>query len=270
MTENNGVFSILIRKGDAIPGITDSTNPDFTGKVFSSPNSTGNCKTRNGLYAFEGIIMNADGTAITSPAPATFVGVRTADGTLRTICKQTDPVPGLDGWVFTSLSGSTSICASDNGSVVFNAPMANATLGESGSALMAWDLAGGLRVLAKASSGTTPTGDTTFTGTPCNQITLIGSTGNNGDGGGSGFSSNGWLAIRAGDTANGLYAIARIKVGPTGNPCPADINGSGAVDAADLAGLLAGWGTSSPDLNADGTVNAADLAALLTAWGACQ
>ena len=270
MTENNGVFSILIRKGDAIPGITDSTNPDFTGKVFSSPNSTGNCKTRNGLYAFEGIIMNADGTAITSPAPATFVGVRTADGTLRTICKQTDPVPGLDGWVFTSLSGSTSICASDNGSVVFNAPMANATLGESGSALMAWDLAGGLRVLAKASSGTTPTGDTTFTGTPCNQITLIGSTGNNGDGGGTGFSSNGWLAIRAGDTANGLYAIARIKVGPTGNPCPADINGSGAVDAADLAGLLAGWGTSSPDLNADGTVNAADLAALLTAWGACQ
>lgn len=274
MTENNGVFSILIRKGDAIPGITDSTNPDFTGKVFSSPNSTGNCKTRNGLYAFEGIIMNADGTAITSPAPSTFVGVRKPDGTLVTLCKQTDPVPGLDGWVFNSLNGSTSICASDNGSVVFSGPMINATLGETGNAIMAWDEAGGLRVLAKASSTSAapsvPTGDTNFTGTPCNQLSLIGSTGNNGDGGGTGFSSNGWLALRAGDTVNGLYAIARIKVGPTGNPCPADINGSGAVDAADLAGLLAGWGTSSPDLNADGTVNAADLAALLTAWGACQ
>ena len=273
MTERNGVYSILLRKGDAIPGITDSTNPDFNGKVFSSPNSTGNCKTRNGLYAFEGIIMNADGTGITSPAPATFVGVRKPDGTVITICKQTDPVPGLAGWVFNSLNGSTSICASDNGSIVFSGSMSNATLNESGSAILAWDEAGGLRVLAKASSQNaspfSPTGDTTFTGTPCNQLTLIGSTGNNGDGGGTGFSSNGWLALRAGDTATGLYAIARIKVGPNGNPCPADVNGSGTVDAADLAGLLAGWGTSSPDLNGDGTVNAADLAALLTAWGAC-
>lgn len=274
MSELNGVFSILLRKGDSIPGITDSSNLDFAGKVFSTPNSTGNCMTRNGLYAFEGILMNADGTAIVTPSPSSFIGVRKADGTVVTICRQTDPVPGLDGWVFNALSGSSSICASDNGSIVFSGSMSNAGLGESGSAIMAWDEASGLRVLAKASALVatpfTPTGDSNFTGTPCNQLSLIGSTGNNGDGGGTGFSSNGWLALRAADTANGRYAIARIKVGPTANPCPADVNASGTVDAADLAALLAGWGTASPDLDGDGSVNAADLAALLTAWGACQ
>jgi hypothetical protein len=274
MSESNGVFSILLRKGDAIPGITDSASPDFNGKVFSSPNSTGNCMTRNGLYAFEGILMNADGSAIVSPSPAQFIGVRKPDGTVRSICRQTDPVPGLDGWVFGNLNGATSICASDNGAIVFNALMSNATLNETGNALLAWDEAGGLRLLAKSSSqGASPfapTGDTTFTGTPCNQISLVGSTGNNGDGGGTGFSSNGWLVVRAADTANGLYAIARIKIGSDAIPCPADTNADGTVNAADLAGVLAGWGTSSPDLNADGTVNAADLAVLLTAWGDCQ
>jgi uncharacterized membrane protein len=54
-------------------------------------------------------------------------------------------------------------------------------------------------------------------------------------------------------------------------PCPSDVNGSGTVDAADLATLLGGWGGANPtlDLNQDGVVNAADLAAVLSAWGAC-
>ena len=275
MTETNGVFQILIRKGDAFPGITDSTNPDFNGKVFSTVNSTGNVRARNGMYAFEGILMNSDGTAIVSPAPATFVGVRKADGTLITVCRQTDPVPGLAGWVFGSLNGSTSICAADNGTIVFKGNIANATLAESGSALLAWDEAGGLRVLAKATSQDvspfTPTGDTIFTGTPCNQITLIGSTGNNGDGGGTGISATGWLTLSAADTAGARYAIARIKVGSTSSPCPSDLNADGAVNAADLATMLGNWGNAGTgDLNGDGTVNAADLAALLGAWGPCQ
>jgi hypothetical protein len=141
--------------------------------------------------------------------------------------------------------------------------------------VFAWDEAGGLRLLAKAStSDVAPfgaTGDTTFTGTPCNQITLIGSTGNNGDGGGTGISSNGWLAVSASDSTGGRYALARIKVGTTANPCPSDLNSDGSVNAADLATLLGNWGGSGTgDLNADGTVNAADLAALLGAWGPCQ
>ncbi len=48
---------------------------------------------------------------------------------------------------------------------------------------------------------------------------------------------------------------------------PADLNGDGSVNAADLAVLLGAWGSSGPgDLNGDGVVNAADLASLLGAW----
>jgi hypothetical protein len=47
-----------------------------------------------------------------------------------------------------------------------------------------------------------------------------------------------------------------------------DLNGNGAVDAADLTILLGNWGGSGlGDLNGDGTVGAADLTALLNAWG---
>lgn len=54
-----------------------------------------------------------------------------------------------------------------------------------------------------------------------------------------------------------------------GNPCPADLDGSGEVNAADLAALLGSWGTAGADLDGDGTTAASDLAALLGSWGAC-
>ena len=274
MTENDGAFSILLRKGDPIPGITDSSDPNFAGKVFQNPNSTGFVRNRNGLLAFEGILMNADGSSISSPNPNTFFGVRKPDGTLITLARQGDSVPGLTGWTMGSLNGTTSLCVSDAGVVVFRAGMSNTKLQETGDALLAWDESNGLRLLAKASSqGSapfTPTGDTNFTGTPINQISLIGSTGNNGDGGHTGFSTTGWLVLRVGDTANGRYAIARIYLGADAASCPADVDDSGAVDATDLAAVLAGWGTTSPDIDGDGSVNAADLAALLAAWGSCN
>lgn len=55
------------------------------------------------------------------------------------------------------------------------------------------------------------------------------------------------------------------------NPCLADLDLSGSVDAADLAILLGAWGTTeaAPDLDADGAVNASDLAILLGEWGLC-
>ncbi len=55
-------------------------------------------------------------------------------------------------------------------------------------------------------------------------------------------------------------------------PCAADLNGSGTVDAADLALLLGAWGSNPghpADFNGDDAVNAADLALLLGAWGPC-
>ena len=52
---------------------------------------------------------------------------------------------------------------------------------------------------------------------------------------------------------------------PSSNP--ADLNGDGVVNGADLAILLAAWGGDGPaDLNDDGVVNGADLAILLGAW----
>jgi hypothetical protein len=55
------------------------------------------------------------------------------------------------------------------------------------------------------------------------------------------------------------------------NSCPPDIDGNGVVDAADLASMLAAWGTSNPniDTNGDGVIDSADLAGLLAVWGVC-
>ncbi|MFO0874063.1 MAG: LamG-like jellyroll fold domain-containing protein [Phycisphaerales bacterium] len=53
--------------------------------------------------------------------------------------------------------------------------------------------------------------------------------------------------------------------------CPADLNGDGVVDGADLGTLLGAWGASGPvgDLNGDGFVDGSDLGLLLGAWGPC-
>ena len=54
---------------------------------------------------------------------------------------------------------------------------------------------------------------------------------------------------------------------------PADLNGDGVVDGADLAILLAAWGPCPPkgscqaDFDGNGVVDGADLTTLLAAWG---
>ena len=49
---------------------------------------------------------------------------------------------------------------------------------------------------------------------------------------------------------------------------PADLNGDGRVDGADLGQLLAAWGTPGPtDLDGSGSTDGADLGILLTNWG---
>jgi hypothetical protein len=57
-------------------------------------------------------------------------------------------------------------------------------------------------------------------------------------------------------------------------PCPADVDGSGAVNGVDLAAILNVWGTSGgkypgADVNQDGIVDGSDLAEVLNGWGAC-
>jgi hypothetical protein len=51
--------------------------------------------------------------------------------------------------------------------------------------------------------------------------------------------------------------------------CPADFDGDGDVDTADLLFLLGAWGTPDGDVDFDGDTDTADLLALLAAWGEC-
>lgn len=73
---------------------------------------------------------------------------------------------------------------------------------------------------------------------------------------------------------------ASVTIPPS---CPADFDGSGDVEAFDLAILLGAWGpcpepckegnpgdTCPADLNGDCVVEAFDLALLLGAWGPCK
>jgi hypothetical protein len=66
-----------------------------------------------------------------------------------------------------------------------------------------------------------------------------------------------------GSTGNG---ILQIDCEPLNPPNPADFNGDGIVDSADLGLLLAGWGTIQGDLNGDGTTNGIDIGELLSQW----
>ncbi len=57
-------------------------------------------------------------------------------------------------------------------------------------------------------------------------------------------------------------------------PCPADFNGDGQVDGADLPIVLGSWGPCRKgacvaDVNGDDLVDGADLSAVLGTWGAC-
>ena len=83
------------------------------------------------------------------------------------------------------------------------------------------------------------------------------------------FSSTGnWLC---GWTAADAFGI---NIAPPGGcviaaPCPADLNGDGAVGGADLGALLAAWGTADGDINDSGDTDGADLGVMLAAWGSC-
>jgi len=56
----------------------------------------------------------------------------------------------------------------------------------------------------------------------------------------------------------------------TASDCPADFDGDGDVDTADLLFLLGAWGTPDGDVDGDGDTDTADLLALLGAWGQCN
>ena len=71
-------------------------------------------------------------------------------------------------------------------------------------------------------------------------------------------------------TFNGEQDIYFLRINP--NPCPADLNGDGVIDLADLGILLADFGCVPPgpcvaDINGDGNTDLADLGILLSEFG---
>jgi len=82
-------------------------------------------------------------------------------------------------------------------------------------------------------------------------------------------STDNWLCNWSASDAFGFLAYPAGFTCSIVQPCPADLNGDGIVNASDLAGLLGGWGTTNGDVDGSGTTDAADLAALLGAWGNC-
>ena len=69
-------------------------------------------------------------------------------------------------------------------------------------------------------------------------------------------------------SGSSFYYINRVSLTA---PCPADLDGSGAVDAGDIGSLLILFGSSGPagDLDGSGTVDAGDIGSMLLAFGDC-
>jgi hypothetical protein len=84
------------------------------------------------------------------------------------------------------------------------------------------------------------------------------------------ISADGLTVVGAGRDINYQQQIFVLDLRSPQAPCPADLNGDGAVTGADLGLLLGDWGLDGPsDLNGDGIVTGADLGLLLGDWGAC-
>ncbi|MFO0873814.1 MAG: CRTAC1 family protein [Phycisphaerales bacterium] len=70
-------------------------------------------------------------------------------------------------------------------------------------------------------------------------------------------------------TLANIAANQTLTIASAAPACPADFDGNGSVDGADLGSLLGDWNGSARDLTGDGVVDGADLGVLLGAWGAC-
>lgn len=80
---------------------------------------------------------------------------------------------------------------------------------------------------------------------------------------------NTWTLCPSGTTVTQDFAALPEQGCTWTAPNPADLNGDGHVDGADLGILLGSWGQSgvAADINHDGHVDGADLGVLLGSWG---
>ena len=81
------------------------------------------------------------------------------------------------------------------------------------------------------------------------------------------------LLIRVAATEDGAQGEGTLTIDfePIAPPCPADLDGNGSVNGADLGLLLSAWGSDTYDVDGNGDgVNGSDLGIMLGAWGGCS
>jgi len=130
--------------------------------------------------------------------------------------------------------------------------------------LLAWcenPIANSTRILVQllAANGA-PFGDAIILTTTAYHMPFVGANAN-----GGGFLVV-WRDKRNYPTSTDIYGQL---IGVEISDCPADFDGDGDVDTADLLYLLANWGTPNGDVDGDGDTDTSDLLALLAAWGDC-
>ena len=65
--------------------------------------------------------------------------------------------------------------------------------------------------------------------------------------------------------------VRRVHLQHRAPACPADLDGNGSVDFADLVSMLSGWGQpGAADLDESGLVDFNDVIILLGVWGECE
>lgn len=87
------------------------------------------------------------------------------------------------------------------------------------------------------------------------------------DGSGTNLYVGGQYTTIGGVAANRIARLSACEP----PPCPADLDGSGAVDFGDILAILSAWGNicGPEDLDGSGTVAFGDLLVVLGAWGPC-
>jgi len=280
-------YASIARGGAPDPGIWTNVNGPFepAAKALDGIPGLGGLRYSPFSNAFAGLVINAAGeiafAALIDPSQLPFgsgsdlllcAGI---PGQLRVVARTTDPVPGFPGLTWKTLS-QPSMNAS--GDLLFEATVAGPHVGANNNDCLWYYHADTDAFYLVAREGDLIDVDNDPKTEDRRAISSIGiASGPEGRGSGgedgrrSPLNDAGQCAyqLTMQDAMNGqtLGVFVSTFVGAS---CPADFNASGAVDATDLADLLAQWGTSGPaDLDGSGVVGSGDLAALLAAWGPC-